>query len=94
MLRIALCDDEAGQRQATGRLLSGYMAQHHLAARVREFASGRELLNAVEETGPFDLYILDIVMPEMDGCAAARAIRHCGKPDAKTTHTDNGGLVG
>lgn len=48
MLRIALCDDEAGQRQATGRLLSGYMAQRHLAARVREFASGRELLNAVE----------------------------------------------
>ena len=24
-------------------------------------------------------------MPEMDGCAAARVIRHCGKPDAKTT---------
>lgn len=33
-------------------------------------------------------------MPEMDGYAAARAIRHCGKPDAKTTPTDNGGLVG
>lgn len=34
-----------------------------------------------------------ILMPEMDGCAAARAIRHCGKPDAKPP-TDNGGLVG
>lgn len=33
-------------------------------------------------------------MPEMDGCAAARAIRHCGKADAETTPTDNGGLVG
>lgn len=36
-------------------------------------------------------------MPEMDGCAAARAIRHCGKPDAKPDAkppTDNGRLVG
>ena len=33
-------------------------------------------------------------MPEMDGCAAARAIRHCGKPNTETTPTDNGGLVG
>ena len=41
-----------------------------------------------------DLILLDILMPEMDGCAAARAIRHCGKPDAKTTPTDNDGLVG
>ena len=37
--------------------------------------------------------LLDISMPEMDGCAAARAIRHCGKPDAKPP-TDNGRLVG
>ena len=35
-----------------------------------------------------------ILMPEMDGCAAARAIRHCGKPEAKPPPTDNGGLVG
>ena len=28
--------------------------------------------------------LLNILMPEMDGCAAARAIRHCGKPDAET----------
>lgn len=30
------------------------------------------------------LVLLNILMPEMDGCAAARAIRHCGKPDAET----------
>lgn len=82
MLRIALCDDEAGQRQATGRLLSGYMAQHHLAARVREFASGRELLNAVEETGPFDLYILDIVMPEMNGIDLGLLLRQTDREGA------------
>lgn len=33
-------------------------------------------------------------MPEMDGCAAARAIRHYGKPDTEPPPTDNGGLVG
>lgn len=75
MLRIALCDDESKERQITGQLLEEYMAQHHLAARIREFASGQALLNAVEETGPFDLYILDIVMPGMNGIELGLALR-------------------
>ena len=67
MLHIALCDDEAEQLQITRQMLEDFLSEYRLAARVREFASGPEMLNAVAENGPFDLYILDIVMPEMSG---------------------------
>lgn len=54
---------------------------------------------ALEEKPPSDSEVaLHITICDtgvgMDGCVAARAIRHCGKPDAETIPTDNGGLVG
>ena len=62
---------------------------------VTEAANGREALALFTAKPPhyFDVVLMDIPMPEMDGCAVARDIRHCGKPDAKPP-TDNGGLMG
>ncbi|MFY8106948.1 MAG: ATP-binding protein [Elstera sp.] len=37
--------------------------------------NGREAVAAVRDNGPFDLGIFDMQMPEMDGVAAARAVR-------------------
>ena len=53
---------------------------------VTEAANGREAFALFTAKPPhyFDVVLMDILMPEMDGCAAARAIRHCGKPDAET----------
>ena len=45
MLKIALCDDEPGQRSLTGGLLREYMEQRpSLAARLTVVSSGEELL--------------------------------------------------
>lgn len=68
MIRLALCDDEAEQRAAVGGLLGEYAAARPgLAVKLSVFSSGRELLAAAEECGGFDLYVLDIVMPELSG---------------------------
>ena len=74
MLRIALCEDDTVQRELTVCLLNEYIGRRELAARVKSFASGRELLNALYD-GSFDVYLLDIVMPDMDGIELGRTIR-------------------
>ena len=76
MIRIALLDDEKDQREVTAALLERYFSQHpELSAQVRPFQSGFELLDAVERSGSFDLYLLDIVMPEQNGIEVGLSIR-------------------
>ena len=74
MFRIALCDDNARQRQLTHKLLDSYFSLRSTAAKIWGFSSGQALLNAMcDET--FDLYLLDIVMPEMDGIDLGAELR-------------------
>ena len=46
-----------------------------LAARVSVFSSGPELLNQAEEENGFDLYILDVIMPKMNGIELGLKLR-------------------
>ena len=50
MIKLALCDDEAEQREAVGKLLREYAAARpSLAVKMSVFSSGRDLLAAAEE---------------------------------------------
>ena len=74
MFHIALCDDDARQIQLTHKLLDSYFSLRSTAAKIWEFSNGQALLNAMyDET--FDLYLLDIVMPEMDGIDLGMELR-------------------
>ena len=66
--RILVVDDNAGNRDMLSRRLDreGYS--------VDTAADGREALSKLE-TGNFDLVLLDIVMPELDGFAVLKTIR-------------------
>ncbi len=76
MLKVALCDDEAEQRAALGDMLAEYAAARPaLTVKLSVFSSGRELMNAVEESGPFDIYLLDVVMPELSGIGLGVRLR-------------------
>ena len=74
MFHIALCDDEAAQRQLTHKLLDSYFSGRGTAVKIWEFSDGRDLLSAMSDEA-FDLYLLDIVMPEMDGIDLGMALR-------------------
>lgn len=79
MLKIALCDDEPGQRSLTGGLLREYMEQRpSLAARLTVVSSGEELLEQAEAEGGFDLYVLDVIMPELSGIDVGVKLRELG----------------
>ena len=48
-------------------------------ARHPEAGTGTECLKAADKTGPFDLILLDVNLPDMDGYAICRALRHVDK---------------
>ena len=73
-IKIALCDDDAVQREYINAVLNAYPA----GLSVRVFDSGHALL---KHANGFDLYLLDILMPGIDGIALARSLRE-REPDA------------
>ncbi len=71
---IAVCDDHAEELALTAGLLSLWQQERNTPLHFRLFRSAAEMLDA-SESEPFTLYLLDVVMPGMDGLAAAREIR-------------------
>lgn len=75
MLKIALCDDDELQLNLLQELLFEYNSVSPYRVDVYAFASGADLLKAIERNGRYDIYILDIMMPEMDGMELAKHLR-------------------
>ena len=75
MLQIALCDDDASQRGTLRRLLEEYLQQRNLTAKIKEFSNGQTLLHAASDPSQFDLYLLDVVMPDMNGIELGLQLR-------------------
>ena len=74
-MRIAVVDDRADERAEIVSLIEEYLARVGVTGAVcREFASAEEFAAALGEQS-FDVAALDIIMGEMDGMEAARALR-------------------
>lgn len=73
VLRIAVCDDDSDIRETLCSYLERISLSAGLELSVTCFDSGENLLK--EDHTAFDLLIMDIQMPGIDGLAAARTIR-------------------
>ncbi len=73
--RVLIVDDNETNRFILTRQVASWGMEAHSAA------SGTEALERLDRTEPFDLAILDMQMPEMDGVELAREIRK--RPAAK-----------
>lgn len=80
-LRVLVVDDNATNREILCRQLAAWGVD----AGARESASGglKVLREAAEKGEPYDLAIVDMRMPEMDGVGLARAVR--GDPSLSST---------
>lgn len=67
MLKLALCEDDPEQRSIMQEIFRKYASQRpDLTIQFFIFDSGYKLL-AAEEDEKFDLFVLDVVMPEISG---------------------------
>ena len=76
-------------RSAEDNLLNMEIATELLkmrGANITPAEDGRKAFEAFQTSPPhfFDAVLMDMQMPEMDGCQSTRAIRALGRPDAKT----------
>jgi signal transduction histidine kinase/HPt (histidine-containing phosphotransfer) domain-containing protein/BarA-like signal transduction histidine kinase len=67
--RILLVDDEPINRQ----VLHNYLSLQHY--QLEEAGSGKQALKAIKENGPFDLVLLDVMMPNMTGYDVCTKLR-------------------
>jgi CheY-like chemotaxis protein len=70
--RVLVVDDHAPTRLLVRGILEAEKGTQFV---VVEAGSGMECLKAADKQGPFDLILLDINLPDMDGIAVCRALR-------------------
>ena len=69
MTRILIADDESGNLEIA------MIACRAAGYSVQAAGDGEEVLAALRESGPFDLLLLDVQMPRLDGLALTRRLR-------------------
>lgn len=72
-MRIAIVDDEAEQREQLERYVNDYCKERGTWCECVPFSSGLDFVS--DYVVPFDVILLDIEMPDMDGLTAAKKIR-------------------
>ena len=74
--RVLVVDDHAPTRTLIRTVLEAEKTQ---TFHVVEAGTGMDCLKAMDGQGPFDLVLLDVNLPDMDGYAICRAIRNVDK---------------
>lgn len=78
-MRVAICDDDNFCRAQVLDIATDYAEERKDKDVVFElFSEPEALLRATRENGNFDIYILDIVMPGMNGIELGQALRDDG----------------
>lgn len=76
MIQIAICDDQIRELERIYSMAETYYSLHpELNISFRKFQSGYDLLESISTRKHFDIYLLDILMPNANGIEVGTAIR-------------------
>ena len=75
MIKLAYCDDDLTILNDLGVLLDKYRVERNRDILYTAFHSPLELIAEIERGSRYDILILDVVMPGMDGISTAQEIR-------------------
>lgn len=81
-LHIAVCDDQAIDRQQAETLTNKIMEAEGLACSVSTYESATALLDAIQGGAQFHILLLDVMMDGLDGMELAAALRKLGDSTA------------
>lgn len=76
MYHFAAVEDDAATAETLARYVDRFAAAQGLPIRVTRFDRAEKLLSSLNT--PYDLFLLDIQLPGMDGMEAARCLRRAG----------------
>ncbi|WP_419024939.1 LytR/AlgR family response regulator transcription factor [Emergencia sp.] len=81
MIKICICDDNIEDLEYTFDLVKEFAESHsEYAIKLRKFQSAYDLLDCIEADCSFDIFILDIVLPHINGIELAKKIRQRKEP--------------
>lgn len=77
--QIAICDDESIICNLLEEMVRKWAKNHHIQVKIEVFSSSESFLFTYEEDKGFDILLLDIEMPGMNGVDLAQIIRNKNK---------------
>ena len=81
-LKIAICDDDALCRDQILSIVNAYITQKNRDISVSVFDRAAALIDVAQRFGGYDIYILDIIMPGINGIKLGVDLRRF-VPDGK-----------
>jgi len=74
-LKIAICDDDIICREMILELVQIYITEQNQNLSVTAYEHGDDLLEDAKKIGGYDIYLLDVLMPETDGIQLGLSLR-------------------